>query len=133
MPCSVGVGYQRFRAPWCLHIFALDMEAESALKRMATWRRNPQDLDLSLDRCGNLKSRIFLNKLTVAKLINELLISYGTRSFITVFTRARSVIVSRPSWGQRTPFTSSFFRILFNIILSYALVCKCFILFMFSE
>ena len=39
-------------------------------------------------------SRIFLEKLTVAQLVQTLTAFYGTRRFITVFTRAQHVSIS---------------------------------------
>jgi hypothetical protein len=47
--------------------------------------------------------RILFEKLIVTQLIKNILLSYGTRRFITVFTKARHWTLSWASWIQFTP------------------------------
>jgi hypothetical protein len=47
-----------------------------------TWRHNPEDLGLNFHRREIIKSQ-------VTQLIKKFLTFYGTRRFITMFTRAR--------------------------------------------
>jgi hypothetical protein len=47
--------------------------------------------------------RVLLEKLTVAQLVNKFSAFYGTRMFITVFTRARHWSISWARWIQSSP------------------------------
>jgi len=60
-PCNVVVGHQGFRAPCCLHLqgeTAWTSETFVSYHKSA-WSHNPEDLDLKLHRCENLKTLIF--------------------------------------------------------------------------
>ena len=62
-------------------------------------------------------SRILLEKLTEAQLVKKFPAFYGTRRFITVFTRARHLSLSWTSWIQSMPPPSHLLKIHLNIIL----------------
>jgi len=47
-------------------------------------------------------SRVLPEKLTVTQLVKKFLVFYGTRRFITVFTRARHWSLSSARWTQST-------------------------------
>jgi len=61
-------------------------------------------------------STVFLEKLIVAQLVKIFSASDRTRSFITMFIRARHCIVSWASWLQCTPSNYSF-KANFNIVI----------------
>jgi hypothetical protein len=60
IPCSVVVEYQHFRGSCCFHLhFILKMEAAQFSKMVSyhntTWNQNPENLNLNLHCCENLK------------------------------------------------------------------------------
>ena len=60
-------------------------------------------------------SRVLLEKLTVSQLVKKFPAFYGTRTFITAFTSARLLSLSRASQVQLMPHPSHFLKIHFNI------------------
>ena len=63
------------------------------------------------------RSRVLLEKLNGSKLVKKFPAFYGTRKFITAFTSARHLSLSRASSIQSMPPTSHFLKIHLNIIL----------------
>ena len=64
----------------------------------------------------NPRSRVLLKKLTVHELVEKFPAFYGTRRFITVFTTARHLPLSRARLLHSRP-PIVFYKIQFNIIL----------------
>jgi hypothetical protein len=57
-PCSGGVGYQCFGGPCCIHLQGEVKTGSKVPNCNTTWHHNPEDSDLNLYCCKNLKSHI---------------------------------------------------------------------------